>query len=59
MNGHNLVAHLGHLNLEVLDSLVEKVTILYFSEIISLALGIGKREYKGWFRVIWRIPGRC
>jgi hypothetical protein len=49
MNRHNFVAHLGHLNIEVLDSLIEKVTILYFSEIISLSLEIAKSEYKGWF----------
>jgi heterodisulfide reductase subunit B len=38
-----------HMNLEVRCSLKEKVPILHFSEIISLALGIGKSEYKGWF----------
>jgi len=38
-----------HMNLEVRCSLKEKVPILHFSEIISLALGIGKNEYKGWF----------
>ena len=37
------------MNLEVRCSLKEKVPILYFSEIISLALGIGKSECKGWF----------
>ena len=38
-----------HMNLEARCSLKEKVPILHFSEIISLALGIGKSEYKGWF----------
>lgn len=38
-----------HMNLEVRCSLKEKVPILHFSEIISLALGIGKSEYRGWF----------
>lgn len=38
-----------HLNLEIRCSLKEKIPILHFSEIISLALGIGKRHYKGWF----------
>lgn len=38
-----------HMNLEVRCSLKERVPILHFSEIISLALGIGKNEYKGWF----------
>jgi heterodisulfide reductase subunit B len=38
-----------HLNLEVRCTLKEKVPILHFSEIISLALGIGQSEYKGWF----------
>jgi heterodisulfide reductase subunit B len=37
------------MNLEVRCSLKEKVPILHFSEIISLALGIGKSEYNGWF----------
>jgi len=38
-----------HMNLEARCSLEKKVPILHFSEIISLALGIGRREYKGWF----------
>jgi hypothetical protein len=38
-----------HMNLEARCSLKAKVPILHFSEIISLALGIGKSEYKGWF----------
>lgn len=38
-----------HMNLEVRCSLKKKVPILHFSEIISLALGIGRSEYKGWF----------
>lgn len=38
-----------HMNLEARCSLKEKVPILHFSEIISLALGIGKKHYKGWF----------
>ena len=38
-----------HMNLEVRCSLKKKVPILHFSEIISLALGIGRSEYQGWF----------
>ncbi len=38
-----------HLNLEVRCTLKEKIPILHFSEIISLALDIGKTEHKGWF----------
>jgi heterodisulfide reductase subunit B len=38
-----------HMNLEVRCTLKQKVPILHFSEILSLALGIGKTEYKGWF----------
>ena len=38
-----------HMNLEIRCSLKERIPILHFSEIISLALGIGKRQYKGWF----------
>jgi len=38
-----------HMNLEVRCSLKEKIPIMHFSEIISLALGLGKSEYKGWF----------
>ena len=38
-----------HMNLEVRCTSKEKVPILHFSEIISLALGIDKSEYKGWF----------
>ena len=38
-----------HMNLEARCTLKEKVPILHFSEIISLALGIGKSEYSGWF----------
>jgi heterodisulfide reductase subunit B len=37
------------MNLEVRCTLKQKVPILHFSEILSLALGIGKTEYKGWF----------
>ena len=36
-----------NMNLEVRCSLNNKLPILHFSEIISLALGIGKSEYKG------------
>jgi len=38
-----------HLNLEVRCSLKEKVPILHFSEILSMAFGIAQTEYKGWF----------
>ena len=38
-----------HLNLEVRCSLKEKVPVMHFSEILSLALGVAKTEYKGWF----------
>jgi heterodisulfide reductase subunit B len=38
-----------HMNLEMRCSLKARIPILHFSEIISLALGIGKRHYKGWF----------
>jgi heterodisulfide reductase subunit B len=38
-----------HMNLEIRSTLKERIPILHFSEIISLALGIGKRHYKGWF----------
>ena len=38
-----------HMNLEIRCSLKERIPVLHFSEIISLALGIGKRHYKGWF----------
>jgi heterodisulfide reductase subunit B len=38
-----------HMNLEVRCTLKQQVPILHFSEILSLALGIGKTEYKGWF----------
>ncbi|MEJ2101792.1 MAG: heterodisulfide reductase-related iron-sulfur binding cluster [Desulfobacterales bacterium] len=38
-----------HMNLEMRCSLKERIPILHFSEIISLALGIGKKQYKGWF----------
>ena len=38
-----------HMNLEARSSLKDKLPIFHFSEIISLALGIGQSEYKGWF----------
>ncbi len=38
-----------HMNLEVRCSLKRKLPVLHFSEIISLALGIGRSEYKSWF----------
>lgn len=38
-----------HMNLEIRCSLKEKIPILHFSEIISLALGIGKSHYRRWF----------
>ena len=38
-----------HLNLEVRSTLKQKIPILHFSEIISLALGLGKKEQKSWF----------
>jgi len=37
------------LNLEVRCTLKDKVPILHFTEILSLALGLGKGEHKGWF----------
>jgi heterodisulfide reductase subunit B len=46
---NEIIHAMCHMNLEVRCSLKEKVPILHFSEIISLALGIGKSEYKGWF----------
>ena len=38
-----------HLNLEVRATLKEKIPVLHFSEIISLALGLGKKEHSNWF----------
>ena len=38
-----------HMNLEVRCSLKDKVPVLHFSEILSMALGIAQNEYKGWF----------
>ena len=38
-----------HMNLEVRCTLKEKVPVLHFSEILSLALGIAKKEHKWWF----------
>ena len=38
-----------HMNLEVRATLKQKIPILHFSEIISLALGLGKKEQKNWF----------
>jgi len=39
-----------HMNLEVRSTLKPRVPILHFSEILSLALGLGgKNEHRGWF----------
>jgi len=39
-----------HMNLEVRSTLKEPVPVLHFSEILSLALGLGgKDEHSGWF----------
>ena len=38
-----------HLNLEVRATLKQKVPVLHFSELISLALGLGKKEQRNWF----------
>lgn len=39
-----------HMNLEVRSTLKEQIPILHFSEILSLALGLGgAEEHKGWF----------
>jgi heterodisulfide reductase subunit B len=38
-----------HLNLEARATLKTKLPVLHFSEIISLALGLGKKEQKNWF----------
>ena len=39
-----------HMNLEVRSTLKERVPVLHFSEILSLALGLGGTdEHKGWF----------
>ena len=38
-----------HLNLEVRCTLKDKVPVLHFSEIMSLALGLGGKRQKGWF----------
>ena len=38
-----------HMNLEVRCSLKEKVPVLHFSEVLSLALGLGGKKQKGWF----------
>jgi len=38
-----------HMNLEVRATLKPKLPVLHFSEIISLALGLGKKEQKNWF----------
>jgi len=38
-----------HLNLEVRSTLKQKIPVLHFSEIISLALGLGEKEQKSWF----------
>lgn len=38
-----------HMNLEVRCSLKEKVPILHFSELLSLAFGLGKNQYRRWF----------
>ena len=39
-----------HMNLEVRCNLKQKIPVLHFSEILSLALGLGgKDEYRNWF----------
>jgi heterodisulfide reductase subunit B len=38
-----------HMNLEVRATLKQKIPVLHFSEIISLALGLGKKEQRSWF----------
>jgi heterodisulfide reductase subunit B len=38
-----------HLNLEVRATLKQKIPVMHFSELISLALGLGKEEQGGWF----------
>ena len=39
-----------HMNLEVRSTLEEQIPVLHFSEILSLALGLGgKKEHHGWF----------
>ncbi|RJQ60858.1 MAG: hypothetical protein C4530_06985 [Desulfobacteraceae bacterium] len=38
-----------HMNLEVRCTLEEKIPVLHFSEIVALALGIGKSHQKFWF----------
>ncbi len=39
-----------HMNLEVRSTLKKPIPVLHFSEILSLALGLGgKDEHKGWF----------
>ncbi|MDJ0819403.1 MAG: heterodisulfide reductase-related iron-sulfur binding cluster [Desulfobacterales bacterium] len=38
-----------HMNLEVRSTSKQKIPILHFSEIISVALGLGKKEHKSWF----------
>jgi len=38
-----------HMNLEVRCTLRQKIPVLHFSEILSLALGLGQSEHRGWF----------
>ena len=38
-----------HMNLEVRYSLKERVPVRYFSEVLSLALGLGGKKQKEWF----------
>ena len=38
-----------HMNLEVRCSLKKKVPIMHFSELLSLAFGLGKKRYRRWF----------
>ena len=38
-----------HMNLEVRCSLKEKIPVLHFSEVLSLALGLAEKKQKGWF----------
>ena len=47
MYGHRL-RHVCHLNLEIRSKLPGKVPVLHFSELLSLATGVGSGM--GWFR---------
>lgn len=50
-NAHVIVTACAmcHMNLEVRCSLKTKVPILHFSELLSMAFGLGKNRYKRWF----------